>query len=75
MTLRQLRISTKLKQIDMAKQLGIRESTISMWEKGKSYPSIPTIYKLAKILKVTPEEVFKSFEVKEIWWKLIQELK
>ena len=66
MTLRQLRISTKLKQIDMAKQLGIRESTISMWEKGKSYPSIPTIYKLAKILEVTPEEVFKSFEVKEI---------
>ncbi len=52
-------------QLKLANELKISRTTISMWEKGKSYPSIPTIYKLAKILKVTPEEVFKSFEVKE----------
>lgn len=53
-------------QLKLANELKISRTTISMWEKGKSYPSIPTIYKLAKILEVTPEEVFKSFEVKEI---------
>lgn len=52
-------------QLKLANELKISRTTISMWEKGKSYPSIPTIYKLAKILKVTPEEVFRSFEVKE----------
>lgn len=65
MTLKQLRISTNMKQFELAKSLNLQTSTVSMWEKGKSYPSIPTIYKIAKILKVTPEEVFKSFEVKE----------
>ena len=53
------------KQSELAIALDISRTTISMWEKGKSYPSIPTIHKIAKILKVTPEEVFKSFEVKE----------
>ena len=65
MTLKQLRISTNMKQFELAKSLNLQTSTVSMWEKGKSYPSIPTIHKIAKILKVTPEEVFKSFEVKE----------
>ena len=65
MTLKQLRISENMKQYELAKNLDLQTSTVSMWEKGKSYPSIPTIHKIAKILKVTPEEVFKSFEVKE----------
>ena len=65
MTLKQLRISVNMKQFELAKNLNLQTSTVSMWEKGKSYPSIPTIYKIARILKVTPEEVFKSFEVKE----------
>ena len=60
-----LRKIKNITQTDIAALLHIKQSTVSMWEKGKSYPSIPTIYKIAKILKVTPEEVFKSFEVKE----------
>ena len=60
-----LRKTKNITQTDIATLLHIKQSTVSMWEKGKSYPSIPTIYKIARILKVTPEEVFKSFEVKE----------
>lgn len=60
-----LRKIKNITQTDIAALLHIKQSTVSMWEKGKSYPSIPTIYKIARILKVTPEEVFKSFEVKE----------
>lgn len=60
-----LRKIKNITQTDIATLLHIKQSTVSMWEKGKSYPSIPTIHKIARILKVTPEEVFKSFEVKE----------
>lgn len=64
---KRLRVSNGFdKQVDLSVLLDISRTTISMWEKGKSFPTIPTIYKIAKILKVEPEEVFKSFEVKEI---------
>ena len=50
-------------QQELANHLNIARTTISMWENGISYPSVPTIYKLAKVLNVTPEEVFKSLPV------------
>ena len=35
------------KQSELAIALDISRTTISMWEKGKSYSSIPTILKIA----------------------------
>lgn len=52
------------KQMLLANKLNISRTTISMWEKGKSYPSIPMIHKIAKVFNCEPEIVFKSFEVK-----------
>lgn len=54
------------KQSTLANALNISRTTISMWEKGKSYPTIPMIYRIAKILHATPEDVFKSFDVEEV---------
>lgn len=48
-------------QIDIAKLLNISRTTISMWESGKSYPTIPTIIKIAELLNVPAEEIFKCF--------------
>lgn len=51
-------------QQTLANYLKISRTTISMWEGGISYPTVPTIHKLAKVLNVAPEEVFKSFPIK-----------
>lgn len=51
-------------QYALAKILHISRTTISMWENGISYPTIPTIYKLAEILGEPAEVVFKSFPIK-----------
>lgn len=48
----------------LASLLKISRTTISMWESGISYPTVPTIHKLAKIFNEPAEVVFKSFSVK-----------
>ena len=54
----QLRQKLKLKQKEMAKQLGIPPNTLSRWENGASTPdaeSLAAIYSLAMERKVEPE--------------------
>ena len=51
------------KQESLAIDLKSAKSTICMWESGKSYPSIPTIHKIAKVLGESPTTIFESFEV------------
>lgn len=50
-----------VKQENLAKELKIARTTISMWENGLSFPTIPTIYKIAKLFDIEPEKVFLSF--------------
>lgn len=60
-----LRKNNKLSQSELAKKMNVSQVTISMWESGTSYPSVPTIHKLSKILNVTAEELFKSLPINE----------
>jgi repressor LexA len=45
----QLRKAAGLTQQSAAKQLGVRQSTISMWESGASKPRIAMLKKIASV--------------------------
>ena len=53
--IRQLRDARGLKQAQLGDMLGLAESTISLYEKGKREPDVATIKKMAKIFDVTTD--------------------
>lgn len=64
MNFKDLRIANGYyKQEVLAKKLKISRTTISMWENGLSYPTVPTIHKIANLFNVEPTKVFLSFVV------------
>jgi transcriptional regulator with XRE-family HTH domain len=56
-TIRELRKSNFLTQEEMAAKAGIARRTLSRVETGAEYPSGPTIRKIAKAVKVKPQEI------------------
>lgn len=62
--LSQIRKERGLTQIQLAQKLGFKQSTISMWETCSSRPNIETIYKLAKLLNCTEQEILNCFKDK-----------
>ena len=51
--LRELRTKRGLTQADVAKITGLRDSTVRMWELGKSEPRVRTLIILADYFGVT----------------------
>ncbi len=51
--IRLLRSSCEMKQSDLAKQLNVRQNTISNWETGRSEPDFATLQKMARIFDTT----------------------
>ena len=49
------------RQVDLANELGIKNTTVSMWETGRSKPSIDMLPKLAELLKVDVSDLVKCF--------------
>ena len=47
-----LRRSRGLKQVDLARKLGVSKSTVGMWEQGNREPNLETIKKLAQAMEV-----------------------
>lgn len=54
-TIRNLRKENNLSQTALAKLLATTQDTISLWELGKSYPSILDIIALTKIFNVSAD--------------------
>lgn len=52
----------KMKQEQIAKLINTTQQNISLYIRGKTDPSIETIYKLCEILEVTPNELFGIYE-------------
>lgn len=50
-----MRTASNLSQAEIAAQMELSDAAISMWEKGKTQPSIDKFIALAKILHTTPE--------------------
>lgn len=56
--LKQYRLMQDLTQEKASKLIGVRREDICRIEKNKLLPKINTIYKMAEVYKVTPEEIF-----------------
>lgn len=58
-TLRHHRERVGLRQIDIARRLGLQSSDrISHWELGVAMPSIVNLFKLAVLYRVPPHELY-----------------
>lgn len=58
--LKHLRQSQNLSQRELAKRLGIANTSYFAWEQGKTRPKQENMAKLARLLKVTPEVLLKD---------------
>jgi transcriptional regulator with XRE-family HTH domain len=52
--LREYRLKSTLSQEDLALAAGIDRTFVSLLERGKRQPSLQTIFRLAKVLGVSP---------------------
>jgi transcriptional regulator with XRE-family HTH domain len=65
--LKECRNRAKLRQIDVAEALGFKTTDrISRWEKGRAYPHIVNVFKMARLYQVTVEELFRVEHVHPI---------
>lgn len=53
--LKELRIENNLTTIQLSKELGVGDSTISRWENGLRVPSIDHLYNIAIFFKVSAD--------------------
>jgi putative transcriptional regulator len=56
--IKEFRAKYDLTQGDLARRVGVRRETIVFLEKGKYNPSLKLAYDIAKVFKVSIEEVF-----------------
>lgn len=47
-------------QTQLAKELGVDQSAVSLWEKGKTFPRPELAMKAAKLLGCTLDELFEA---------------
>ena len=59
-TIATLRKEKKMTQSDLAQKMNVTDKAVSKWERGISLPDVETISKLADVLEVSVEELFKS---------------
>lgn len=57
--LKKIRLNKDIKQVEIAKILGVDRSFISNIENGKTNPTLSTITNLAKALGVSSDELLK----------------
>lgn len=60
MNIKKLRIAAGLTQVQFAKKLNVDQSTVSLWESGKSKPQRKLHKKMAKLLGCTVDELLKE---------------
>lgn len=56
--IKKLREAAGMSQKDLAAQIGVDTSSISLWEHGKTNPSYANICKLAQALNCNPGDLF-----------------
>ncbi|MEY8296365.1 MAG: helix-turn-helix transcriptional regulator [Emergencia timonensis] len=56
--IKEFRARENMKQEDLAKLVGVRRETIGNLEKGRYNPSLVLAWNIAKVFRVTIEEIF-----------------
>lgn len=62
MTIKELRMSRNMTQSELATQIGVKRTTIAMWESGSSLPRTDKLPELARIFGCTIDDLFKKGE-------------
>ena len=57
-----LRKERGIKQEELAGAVGVSPQAVSKWESGKSDPSTSNLLMLAKLFKISPEELLREVE-------------
>ncbi|MCL1901693.1 MAG: helix-turn-helix domain-containing protein [Firmicutes bacterium] len=60
--LKRIRGELNLQANEIAKKLNVAATTVSAWEKGKSYPDVLKLIKLCEILNVSLEQIIFGHE-------------
>jgi len=63
--IRRLRIKNKMTQNDLSKKMNKAESTVRMWELGRSEPDKDSIVLLSEIFDVTTDYLLGKVEIKD----------
>ena len=63
MTLRQLRERKGLTQKDLAQSVGVDQSAVSLWEKGKTMPRADVAIKLTQLLDCTLDDIYRAKQI------------
>lgn len=58
-TIKAFREKNKLTRKELAEEIGVTDVTISRYENGKRDPSSETLYKIAKVLNVSLDEIMR----------------
>ena len=61
MTIKDIRKSKKIGQVELARVLNVTQATISLYENGLRQPDISLIPKLAEILQCSIEDIVYCF--------------
>jgi transcriptional regulator with XRE-family HTH domain len=59
--IRPYRLQAGLTQLEVARSLGIRLTTVSSWERGQTCPTGPMLLRLAKVLDTLAEALYPQF--------------
>ena len=62
MNIKKLRLAAGLTQADLAKKMRVDQSTVSLWESGKTSPLQKCHKRLAKVLGVTVDQLLTEDE-------------
>ncbi|MET1176942.1 helix-turn-helix transcriptional regulator [Peribacillus simplex] len=53
---------SKYSRLELCEIFGVSQNTLSNWSTGKTYPSVPQLLKLARLLNVKVEDLYKLKE-------------
>ena len=55
--IKELRVENKLSQAELGEKLSVSQDTISLWENGKSLPSVEDLVALCKLFSVSADYI------------------
>ena len=58
--IKRYRLKMKYTQAQLAEEIGVRQSTVANYESGRNLPSTKHLLRLAKVFKVTVEDLTKT---------------
>ena len=62
MFLKDKRLELGLSQSDIAEKVGVSQNTVSVWEKGISFPRIDKVKKLATLFGCSVAEIMENWK-------------